>query len=106
MGQQAECVPDPDKPDEFTERHFPSRFSVQVYFIYLSVIMFISFMTFLLLWRTQRKDKRKKQAEQKRLEENLKLTVNTEQTIISRTEPIVKDETFDIKMKIYLFVTL
>ena len=59
MGQQAECVPDPNKLDEFTERDFPPRVSVQVYLIYLSVIMFIAFMAFLLLWRTEQSSKTK-----------------------------------------------
>ena len=105
VGQKPQCIPDPEKAGVLTEKHFPPRFSVQVYLICLSVIMFISFIAFLLLWRQQRKDKRKKQDEQKRIEENLKLTVNTEQNVPA-PKPIVKEEKFDANMQIYLFVTL
>ena len=89
-----------EKLGALTEKNFPPRFSVQVYLICRSVIMFISFVAFLSLWKQQRKDKKKKkQSEQKRIEERLKLTVITEQTTAT-AEPVIKEEKFDTNMKI------
>ena len=58
-------------------------------------------MAFLLLWRQQRKEKKKKQIQ----EENLRLTIEKNENISTKKEEI-KEEKFDDDMKIYLFITL
>lgn len=55
VGQKLECAPSPTDSSILIEKHFPTRFSIQVYLICWSVMMFISFLAFLLLWRTQPK---------------------------------------------------
>lgn len=88
-------------------KHFPPRFSVQVYLICLSIIMMISFGAFILLWKTQKKKEEKPEAKQVIAGENVQsalLTVNNDQVTVEKEEN--DEEKFDLKTIIYLIIIL
>ncbi|UJR17914.1 hypothetical protein I4U23_004813 [Adineta vaga] len=58
VGKKAECIQSTDNPLILTERHYPPRFSIEIYMYCLSIIMLLSFVAFLFLWRTQPKQKK------------------------------------------------
>jgi hypothetical protein len=88
--------------------HYPPRFSVQIYLICLSVIMLISFISFLLLWKTHKKEKN-------RMETELKLTgEHVESALLSlkvadELNVQIEDETvdkFSTRTIVYLLIIL
>ena len=85
-------------------KYFPPRFSVQTYLICLSFIMLVAFIAFIILWRTERKVRKKRQAEQVIAEENTKsalLTVNNDEV-----EGRKEEEKFTVEKIVYLSIVL
>ncbi|CAF1077944.1 unnamed protein product [Adineta steineri] len=110
VGQEAKCIPSPTNQSIMIEQHFPARFSVQIYLICLSIIMCISFIAFLLLWRTQpqEKNQKKSQAEQIIAGENAQdslLTVNNNDVIVKSPNDN-NEEKFSMETIIYLLIIL
>ena len=60
------------------EEHFPARFSVAVYLSCLSGLMVVSFLAFLLLWKTQPREKLPKEQEQEQVKGPLLLNEQRE----------------------------
>ena len=108
VGQKPECIPNPKNKAEKIAKYFEPRFSVQIYLICLSVIMLISFIAFILLWKTQPKDKKHKdQAEQVIAGESPQstlLSVNNDEVVVQvegKTE-----EKFSKRTIVYLLIIL
>ncbi|CAF1530482.1 unnamed protein product [Adineta ricciae] len=52
---RSDCIPSLTNPSILIEKTYPPRFSIEVYLFCLSVLMCVSFIAFLLLWKTQPK---------------------------------------------------
>jgi len=90
-----------------TAKYFPPEFSVKIYLICLSIMMFISFIAFLLLWKNQRKEKQKSQAEQVIAGENPQsslLTIDNDQLEVKIEDK--NEEKFTLKTIMYLLIIL
>lgn len=108
VGQKPECVPESTNSTKLMAKHFPARFSVQIYFICLSAIMLISFLAFIFLWKTYRKSKQKSEAQQVIAGENAQsalLTVSNDQVLVENEDNDGKGK-FTIRTKLYLLIIL
>jgi len=108
VGQKPVCIPVSLNSTERKAKYFPPRFSVQIYLICLSIIMLISFIAFILLWKTQLKKKEKLPAEQFIAGENAQdsalLTVNNDQLEVKIEDK--NEEKFTFETIMYLLIIL
>ena len=88
-------------------KHFPARFSVRVYLICLSVIMLISFIAFIFLWKMQQNKKQNNEVQQTEADENAQsalLRVNDDGLAVKIEDN--KKAKFTLRTIIYLLVIL
>ncbi|CAF1344369.1 unnamed protein product [Rotaria sordida] len=107
VGQKPECVPVSLNSTEMKAKYYPARFSVQIYLICLSIIMLISFIAFIILWKIKVKNEEKSQAKQIIVGENAQsslLTVNNDGIIVENQDD--KQEKFTRRTIIYLIIIL